>query len=56
MPAGFSRRPASDQKILTYGIQFKPIPQAVIKADYQNFDNQAGTGTNQWNLGIGYIF
>ncbi len=56
VPAGFSRKPASDQKILTYGIQFKPIPQAVIKADYQNFDNEAGTGTDQWNLGIGYIF
>lgn len=56
VPTGFSRNPASDQKILTYGIQFKPIPQAVIKADYQNFDNAAGTGTDQWNIGIGYIF
>jgi hypothetical protein len=56
VPTGFSRNPASDQKVLTYGIQFKPIPQAVIKADYQNFDNEAGTGLNQWNIGIGYIF
>lgn len=56
VPAGFSRNPANDQKILTYGIQFRPIPQTVIKADYQNFDNEADTGLNQWNIGIGYIF
>ena len=56
VPTGFSRNPANEQRILTYGIQFKPIPQTVIKADYQNFDNEAGSGLNQWNIGIGYIF
>lgn len=56
VPTGFSRNPANEQKILTYGIQFRPIPQAVIKADYQNVDNEANTGLDQWNLGIGYIF
>ncbi len=56
VPTGFTRNPANEQTIFTYGIQFKPIPQAVIKADYQNVDNEAGTGLDQWNLGIGYIF
>jgi hypothetical protein len=56
VPAGFLRNPASEQKIFTYGLQFKPIPQAVFKVDYQNVDNEAGTGLDQWNLGIGYIF
>jgi hypothetical protein len=56
VPAGFTRNPANDQRIFTYGLQFRPIPQAVIKADYQNVDNEAGTGLNQWNIGIGYIF
>jgi hypothetical protein len=56
VPTGFLRNRASEQKIFTYGIQFKPIPQAVIKADYQNSDNEAGTGLDQWNIGIGYIF
>lgn len=56
VPAGFSRNPANEQRILTYGIQFRPVPQTVIKADYQNLDNEAGTGLNQWNIGIGYIF
>lgn len=56
VPTGFSRNPASEQKIFTYGLQFRPIPQTVIKADYQNVDNEAGTGLDQWNIGIGYIF
>lgn len=56
VPAGFARNPASEQTIFTYGIQFRPIPQTVIKADYQNVDNEAGTGLDQWNIGIGYIF
>jgi hypothetical protein len=56
VPAGFTRNPASEQTIFTYGLQFKPIPQAVIKADYQNVDNEANTGLDQWNIGIGYIF
>ena len=56
VPTGFSRNPANEQTILTYGIQFRPVAQAVIKADYQNVDNEAGSGLDQWNIGIGYIF
>jgi hypothetical protein len=56
VPAGFARNPASEQTIFTIGLQFRPVPQTVIKADYQNSDNEAGTGLDQWNIGIGYIF
>lgn len=56
VPDGFTRNAASEQTIFTYGIQFKPISQIVFKADYQNVDNEAGTGLDQWNIGIGYIF
>ena len=56
VPTGFTRNPANELTIFTYGVQYKPIPEAVLKFDYQNLDNEAGTGTNQWNLGIGYIF
>jgi hypothetical protein len=56
VPTGFSRNPANDQKIFTYGIQFRPISQTVIKVDYQDADNEADSGLNQWNIGIGYIF
>ncbi|MGZ5440949.1 MAG: hypothetical protein ACXW5U_11875 [Thermoanaerobaculia bacterium] len=56
VPTGFLRNPASELTIFTYGIQFRPVPQTVIKADYQDSDNEAGTGLDQWNIGIGYIF
>jgi hypothetical protein len=56
VPTGFLRNPASEQNIFTLGLQFRPVPQTVIKADYQNSDNEAGTGLDQWNIGIGYIF
>jgi hypothetical protein len=56
VPAGFGRNRANDQTLTTFGVQYKPLAQAVIKLDYQNVDNEAGTGTNQWNLALGYIF
>ncbi len=28
----------------------------VIKADYQDLDNRAGTGTDQVSLALGFIF
>ncbi|HEX8407388.1 MAG TPA: hypothetical protein VF883_00870 [Thermoanaerobaculia bacterium] len=56
VPLGFTRNPASEQTIFTIGLQFRPVPQTVIKADYQNSDNEAGTGLDQWNVGVGYIF
>jgi len=56
VPAGFLRNPANDQSIFTIGLAFKPVSQTVIKVDYQNVDNEAGTGINQWNVALGYIF
>jgi Ni/Co efflux regulator RcnB len=56
VPTGFARNPASELTVFTYGIQFRPTPETVIKWDYQNTDNEAGTGLDQWNIGIGYIF
>ena len=59
VPTGFLRNPANDQNILTLGVNFKPIPQAVIKIDWQDVDNAnngANSGTDQWNVSLGYIF
>jgi hypothetical protein len=56
VPSGFSRNRANEQKIFTVGFAFKPISQTVVKVDYQNVDNEAGTGINQWNIALGYIF
>ncbi len=56
VPAGFERDRANDVDILTLGLSYKPIPQVVFKADYQNQDNAAGTGLDQWSIGLGYVF
>lgn len=56
VPTGFARNPANEQRIFTVGFAFKPISQTVVKVDYQNVDNEAGTGINQWNVALGYIF
>lgn len=54
--SGFFRDPALEQTIWTFGAEFSPIYNIVIKADYQNVDNEAGTGTDQLNLLLGYSF
>ncbi len=56
-----------DRSVLTIGLDFKPHPQVVIKADYQIRNTASvrpegkGTGKDEWkidqfNLGVGFIF
>ncbi|HEV8631117.1 MAG TPA: hypothetical protein VGV61_12435, partial [Thermoanaerobaculia bacterium] len=56
VPRGFARNPASDRRILTYGVQYKPIEQVVLKLDFQDERNEASSGLDQLNLGVGYVF
>jgi len=56
VPAGFLASPSNDQEILTLGFAYKPIEQLILKADYQDVDNEAGTGVDQINVLLGYIF
>ncbi|GBC85185.1 hypothetical protein HRbin11_01631 [bacterium HR11] len=56
VPVGFERNPALHRRVWTLGLTFKPIPAVVIKADFQDRWNEAGTARNQWNLGIGFNF
>jgi hypothetical protein len=37
-------------------LQYKPIPNVVIKADYRNFEAQKGIAADDVNLGFGFIF
>ena len=46
----------TDQAVVTGGLNYKPIPNIALKADYQRLTNGARTGRNQWNLGLGYYF
>lgn len=45
-----------DQKVLTYGVVYKPIPQVAVKGDFSRIQNEARTGRNQVSLGLGYYF
>jgi hypothetical protein len=56
VPSGFTRNPENDRSIFTVGFAFKPVSQTIIKVDWQNTDNAADTGSNQWNVALGYIF
>jgi hypothetical protein len=56
VPAGWSANPASDVEILTLGLSWQPFAQVVFKADWQDVDNGAGTGVDQFNLALGYVF
>jgi len=56
VPTGFLRNPANDADILTLGLSYKPIPNIAIKIDFQNFDNVAGTGTDRFNVAMGWLF
>lgn len=48
--------PAFDQRVLTAGIDFKPIPQVVVKADWQQVTNMASQNLQQWDLGLGFVY
>ena len=56
MPAGFARSLTTDITLNTLGVELKPIPNVVVKADYQWISNRAGSGRDQFNLNLGYAF
>jgi hypothetical protein len=55
-PAGFAGDPTKNQRVFQVGLQYKPIPQVVVKADYRNFSAAQGTLPDDFNLGFGFIF
>ena len=56
VPVGFTANPATDRTIVSLGVAWKPVPQVVLKADYDGHSNRAGTGVNQVNVALGYLF
>lgn len=56
VPSGFAENPAFARSLWTLGVAWKPIPQVVIKADFQDRKDDAQTGVDQFNVGLGWIF
>ena len=54
--AGFERNPANDVHALTLGFNYYPIDQLVLKANILRVRNQARTGQNEFQIGLGYVF
>jgi len=55
-PNGFDDNQNLDRQIFQVGLQYKPIPNVVIKADYRNFNAEEGSVPDDFNLGLGFIF
>jgi hypothetical protein len=55
-PIGFTDDESKDRKIYQFGLQYKPIPNVVVKADYRNFNAKKGSLPDDFNLGFGFIF
>ncbi len=56
VPEGWSANPANDRQLMTLGLAYQPIEQLIFKAEFQNIENEAGTGVDQVNVAMGYIF
>jgi hypothetical protein len=56
VPAGFTRDLTRDGEFTTFGVDFKPIPNVVLKIDYQWITNASRTGRSQFNMNLGYAF
>ncbi len=56
VPQGFVDDPATARSVLTAGVGVKPLPNVVVKLDYQRNRDNARTGANQWNVAVGYVF
>lgn len=56
VPTGFTPDPTRDGEFRTLGIDLKPIPNVVLKTEYQWISNAANTGRNQFNVNLGYSF
>ncbi|MGH8549140.1 MAG: hypothetical protein ACRERU_11185 [Methylococcales bacterium] len=55
-PSGFADNPNLDRQVFQFGLQYKPIPNIVIKADYRNFSAKVGDVPDEFNIGLGYVF
>lgn len=55
-PNGFADDLSQDREIYQFGLQYKPIPNVVIKADYRNRSAKQGALPDDFNLGFGFIF
>ena len=52
--SGLSADPKNNERVTTFGVNFKLHPQVVFKADYQDFKEDSKK--DRFSLGVGYMF
>lgn len=55
-PSAYAPDPANDRSVLTYGLAYYPIPDVAVKADWENWEDEAGADGTRFNLGLAYMF
>jgi hypothetical protein len=53
---GFSANPKNEITNITFGLMYRPITNIAFKLDYLDNKNEAGTGLNQLNFAVTYLF
>lgn len=56
VPAGYSKNAANDVQKTTFGVNYKPHQNIVVKVDYEIEKNGAKTGVDYFNAGLGFNF
>jgi hypothetical protein len=56
MPPGVERNPNGDREEWTIGLSFYPIPNLVLKTDYQFRDSAGEDPGDAFNIGLGFQF
>ncbi len=56
VPSGLSADNRQNRDYFEAGLQYKPIPQVVVKLDYRNLDAETGTLPDEIRIGAGFVF
>ena len=56
MAPGATAAPANELTAVSLGAAWRPLPQVVVKVARQLISNEAETGTDQWNVQLGWLF
>jgi len=56
LPTGVAHKDSAEQQAWTVGLNFWPTDLVVVKVDYQNVEDEADTGQDSWNVGLGWWF
>ncbi|GIW43697.1 MAG: hypothetical protein KatS3mg077_0979 [Candidatus Binatia bacterium] len=56
VPAGLTPNNRHNRDYFEAGLQYKPIPQVVLKLDYRNLDAETGTLPDEVRIGAGFVF